>query len=269
MRSPAPVTRTYAALQGIFPLAAPLAVAALALYLAGQLLGALAPILVAHLPASSAARAGVPAAPALSPVPAVVTSAPANGRNVAEADARAFEALLSGRHAWLDAAQGAWPRPGRPERYRLDEGPRAFSAPEGAAANALGFTRALLGREYPAVEVLSVRLVTARHLGPEWPGSSVDGGVAAPSEDVLAERPAWLVLARTQDRVMADAPDQPMVGPLRNTVELLVIDATTGTLLLRPPAVLVDDFEAAIARLAYHPAQDRSRPLNYFGDAAP
>jgi hypothetical protein len=258
-------------LQGIFPLAAPLAAAALALYLGGQLLGALAPVLghllpappLAGTPAASAGAAGLSgtagaAAASGAAVPAAPGSAPAGVRNTPAHDLALLEALVGGRHAWLEGAAGAWPRPGREERFRMDDPPRAFTAPTGAAGNALAFTRALLERDHPVVEVLTVRLVMARHLGPEWPGSSVEGGVTAPSEEVLAERPAWLLLARAEDRV-----------PPRTLLELLVVDATTGALLLRPRAVPVDDFDAAAARLAYHPAQDRTRPLNAFGDAAP
>jgi hypothetical protein len=130
----------------------------------------------------------------------------------------------------------------------------------------VNLTRALLEQEYVGVEVLVVRLVMARHLGPEEAGSSVDAGVSAPSETVLAERPAWLVLAKAQDRQLPGWPEFANPAPLRTQVELVVIDATSDALLLRPVAALVDDWEKAIARLAYQTAPDRSRQRASAGD---
>ncbi len=260
------VQRTVSVLQGIWPLAGPLAGVALALYLGGLALGAVAPHVAQLLPrAGAAVRPGVTQAP----VGAVTVATGVPGRPASGWDASALEALVNGRHALLSNAGGVWPVAGRVGRFRLDPPPAAFVPPAAGAARAVNLTRALLEREYVSVELLAVRLVLARHLAPEEAGSSVDAGVSAPSETVLAERPAWLVLTKAQDRQLPGWPEFANPAPLRTQVELAVIDATSDALLLRPAAALVDDFEAAIARLAYHLAQDYTRPLGYFGDAAP
>ena len=266
-------------LQGIWPLAAPLAGVVVALYLGGLSLGALAPHLgelAQRLPrpaaqtgqgtGQAAAQAGLAQTPVLA-VSSVPTGPPT--RPVPLWDASALEALVNGRHALISNAAGVWPEPGKVGRYRMDPPPGAFAPPESGPARAVNLSRSLLDRDYVNVEVLAVRLVTARRLGPEEAGSSVDAGVSAPSETILAERPAWLVLAKAQDRQLPTWPEFANPAPLRTQVELVVIDATSDALLLRPAAALVDDFDAVISRLAYHPAADTTRLLGYFGDAAP
>ncbi len=267
--SPAqPVQRTVSVLQGIWPLAAPLAGTALALYLGGLALGALAPHLAQLAPAGQAAGQATGQAQTPTLAVASVPIGPPT-RPVPLWDASAIEALANGRHALLYNAAGVWPEPGKVGRYRMDQASGTFAPPENGATRAVNLSRSLLDRDYVNVEVLGVRLVTARHLAPEEAGSSVDAGVSAPSETILAERPAWLVLAKAQDRQLPNWPEFANPAPLRTQVELVVIDATSDALLLRPAAALVDDFDAVISRLAYHPARDTTRPLGYFGDAAP
>ena len=93
------------------------------------------------------------------------------------------------------------------------------------------------------------------------------GAVRLKGDTILAERPGWLILFKAEDRTDPPPPGWTGALPGRTLVELLVVDATTGALLLRPPAALFADFESI--QLARHPALDRTRPLNAFGDAAP
>ena len=183
-----------------------------------------------------------------------------------------IDALAVGRYAHVRGASGVWPRRGLVERFRLDAPPRLSAASpalsETGALEAVEAARSLLGREYRALEVLASRLVVARLLAPEEAGTSVEGGVPSQLGDVvLAERTAWLLLFKVEDRTEPPPPGWTDALPGRTLVELLLVDATTGALLLRPPAALFADYESV--QLTRHPAGDRTRPLGYFGDAAP
>jgi hypothetical protein len=183
-----------------------------------------------------------------------------------------IDALAIGRYARVRGGSGAWPRRGLVERFRLDAPPRLSAAApalsDTSAAETVESARALLDREYSASEVLASRLVLARFLAPEEAGTALEGGVPSQLGDVvLAERPAWLLLFKVEDRTDPPPPGWTDALPSRTLVELLLVDAATGALLLRPPAALFADYEAV--QLTRHPASDRTRPLGYFGDAAP
>ena len=243
--------RSVKSVTAMAPIAVPIAAVALGLFLLGRLLDAL----VSGGPGAPAST-GTLSPPAAAPVALSTTgvaSAPAPSAAVA------IDALAVGLYAHVSGGAGVWPRRGLVERFRLDAPPRApASAPslaETGALEAVETARAQLGREYRALEVLASRLVVARFLGPEEAGTSIEGGVPSQAGDVmLAERPAWLILFKAEDHS-------------HTLIELLLIDAATGALLLRPPAALFADYESI--QLTRHPSLDRTRPLNIFGDAAP
>ena len=267
--SPGRVVTAARAVRSVAPLAAPLGAVAVALFLLGRLLDAL----------FSGALSGIQSVPnsPSSPAPSTLASAappavPLPANTAAPSAALVIDALAVGRYAQVRGASGIWPRRGAVERFRLDAPPRLSAASpvlsETSAPEAVETARALLGREYRGQEVLASRLVLARFLAPEEAGTSVEGGVPSQLGDiVLAERPAWLILFKVEDRTEPPPPGWTDALPGRTLVELLLIDATTGALLLRPPAALFADFEAI--QLTHHPAADRTRPLGYFGDAAP
>ena len=245
------------AVRAVAPLAAPLGGLTLALFLLGRLLDVTV----------SGGRDSVSPVGALLPLASPLPVSPNVG-----SDALTIDALAVGRYAHVRGGTGLWPRRGVVERFRLDAPPRAAAAApslsETGALDAVEAARALLGSEYRALELLASRLVIGRYLGPEEAGTSIAGAVPSQAGDtVLAERAGWLILFKAE--VLSDSPRAGWIDALpgRTLVELLLIDAASGALLLRPPAALFADFEAV--QLAHHPALDRTRPLNPFGDAAP
>lgn len=176
--------------------------------------------------------------------------------------------LLAGNPVSLGlAGSGQWLRAGDGARIRLDPIAGAEVAPDRAAIDstqAAERERRVLAGEFRRVEPIATQLVMARHLAPPDPGAPVAAG--RPTDIVLESRPAWVVTLLAYE---------PTTGPNRSfaslfpLLEVTVLDAHSGQALLRTPPLPLPVLNRAFPRPPLSPSSDPTRPLGYFGDAAP
>jgi hypothetical protein len=188
--------------------------------------------------------------------------APAASAGQATAADASVAALLVGRSGHIGG--GAWAARAGAARVRLQTlaQPPADASPGEAVAAA----RRLLQGQYGAVDVVAAQYVAAALLGPEESGTSEAAGVTAPDEAVMDWRHAWAVTLRAEDALPNATAAR---GPVAPVMELLLVDAQTGALLARPPAMPLAAVNAFFQRLGSSPIADPYRPPSFFGDPFP
>ena len=215
-------------------------------------------------PAASAGSGAGAVAVAVAPVPS--SSSAGGGGALVPLESRLIVELLNGRTARL-AGSGMWVDPGIPmSRVRLQRGSPG-AAGRLTPAEAAEVVRRLLVTEYRTVDLMGTAPATAWRLGPEEAGTSAAGGVTAPSDPILGQSPVWVVTARGEGRPTREAIQ--VAGALPAMLEVLLVDARTGDLLVRPPRMEFAAADAMLRRDGPSPSNDATRPLGFFGDPAP